>query len=166
MLCEVMTGCALYDTPPHAASTKTWTFGLLTWSDVIQMPECDKTGFIDYSSRPDCRSYTAGKSTWYYYNWSYVNTNKSMMCPAPWRIPLGTDLRYLEENANEPTLSNLWGRPGVARGDKVIDLGTRTALWSATLYASGAYHLIYSSSGVYVYRDDIKNYGFQVRCVK
>jgi hypothetical protein len=33
------------NTPPHAASAKTWTVGEQTWSDVIHMPECNKEIF-------------------------------------------------------------------------------------------------------------------------
>jgi hypothetical protein len=69
-------------TPPYAASTLIWTFGEQQWSDAIRIPACNKTSsFTDSYTEPQCRSYTSGTNTWYYYNWPYVVANPSTMCP-------------------------------------------------------------------------------------
>jgi hypothetical protein len=62
MLCGVISGYA-QNTPRYAASTTTWKYGEQTWSDAIQVPECDKEDF-EASSTPQCRSYTKDGTTW------------------------------------------------------------------------------------------------------
>ena len=86
MLCGVLGGYA-QTTPPYAASTKTWTFGEQTWSDAIHIPECNKSSFTERYYETQCRSYTQGANTWYYYNWLYVNKHAARLCHSPWRVP-------------------------------------------------------------------------------
>jgi hypothetical protein len=76
--------------PPHAASSKTWKFGNQTWSDVIQIPECNKETFEASYTTPQCYC-----NSGYLYNWVYVNTNAYTLCPNPWRVPSDSDLRAL-----------------------------------------------------------------------
>jgi hypothetical protein len=76
MLCGV---CCSYaqDRPPHAASDQTWVFGNQTWSDIIQMPGCNKVTFEISDDSPQCRSRrTILGETRYYYNWKYVSLHK------------------------------------------------------------------------------------------
>jgi hypothetical protein len=161
MLCGIMRGYA-QNTPPHAASTRTWTFGEQIWSAAIQMPECNKTDFIKSDDEPDCRSYT----TFYYYNWPYVNKNKAKMCPSSWRVPTEADMKTLVSNSNENALHDAWGYGGYAYDSAMLNVSTLAYYWSSMQNASGyAYELAYTSGypGVnYAY----KRYGQQVRCVK
>jgi hypothetical protein len=100
------------ETPPNAASTKTWKFGDQIWSDAIRIPDCDKSDFIYGNTTPDCRSYTAGSSKWYYYNKLYVEDNREKMCPSPWRLPYQDDFDELFTNITGTTIIGGWGAPG------------------------------------------------------
>jgi hypothetical protein len=88
------------DTPPHAASDKTWVIksedGRIkqTWSDAIQIPECYKADFdggVWEAPKADCRSYTHESNTYYYYSWPYVAKYADALCPSPWRVPTNDD---------------------------------------------------------------------------
>lgn len=77
--------------PPYAATNNVWAIGPLTWSDVIQVPNCNKEMF-EYSTNPQCCSKTYKGQTYYYYNWYYVKQHAKMLCPAPWRWPTFDDV--------------------------------------------------------------------------
>jgi hypothetical protein len=157
-------------TPPYAASAKVWTFGEQTWSDAIHItPECNKPNFTSSTITPSCRSYTSGTFTGYYYNWPYVDANKEIMCPDPWRVPTSQEFVTLTSNVTHTDLIERWGYSGYAQGsNNITDLSTVTYYWSSTVnivYASMMYCLNYGSSYLSVYSRE-KYYGLQVRCVK
>jgi hypothetical protein len=95
-------------TPPHAASTRTWRFGNQVWSDIIQIPACNKKSFDDSDDFPDCCNGRSARSG-YYYNWAYVNAYKSTLCPGPWRIPTKDDFEALLSFAGYGDLNRQWG---------------------------------------------------------
>jgi hypothetical protein len=153
----------------HAASTQTWTFGssTLTWSDVIHIPECNKTTFGISNTEPACRSHTEGANTWYYYNWPYVNANAHTLCPAPWRVPAREDFDALVAVTTTGELSAVWGYGGLAHST-VYDVSSQADYWSSTEVDTGyAYYLLYRScnTDLLVY-STTKELGHQVRCVK
>jgi hypothetical protein len=155
------------ETPPHAVSTQTWTFGDQIWSDAIRIPECNKSDFIDsYTSpSPDCRSYTSGSTTWYYYNWFYVAAHASALCPSPWRVPTDEDLKTLTRVCTGAVLTSQWGIPGYAYGS-LVDNMENGFYWSATEYATDyAYYMAFGTGGALTYFSN-KLYGYQVRCVQ
>ncbi|MDR3132853.1 MAG: fibrobacter succinogenes major paralogous domain-containing protein [Prevotellaceae bacterium] len=164
MLCGFVYGYA-QNTPPHAASTKTWTFGEQTWSDAIHIPECNKEEFTKSTIDPQCRSYTKDGKTWYYYNWAYVQKNQSKMCPPPWRVPTKSDSETLASNTTLSALSSVWGYGGYADGSSIVNENLYADYWSSTENGSSAYYLGYYSGGLLVYSFDKYN-GFQVRCVR
>jgi hypothetical protein len=149
--------------PPYAATTQTWTLGGLTWSDAIQMPDCNTEDFEESDTEPQGRSYRSGGNTYYYYNWAYVNANKKTMCPSPWRVPTEADftkLYDLDMNAKEATFGE-WGMGGHADGSSVKEVGTHGYYW--------AFPEIYYYC--YYYGDDsdvepLEHFGFRVRCVR
>jgi hypothetical protein len=164
-------------TPPNAASTQTWGLGEQTWSDAIHIPACSGTSFTESYTEPQCCSYTEGDSTWYYYNWPYVNANKNTLCPSPWRVPTHEDFITLANNVDGRTLGTLWGYGGYANGRSIHNYTETYGLyWASTACSSDcdcdgncdgdrAHHLDYSSG--YISADyDSKELGFQVRCVK
>jgi hypothetical protein len=161
-------------TPPYAASPRTWLFGEQTWSDAIRIPECNKNGYDMSFTEPQCRSYTSGTNTWYYYNWPYVHANGSTLCPSPWRVPSQSDFSTLAGNANAPTLGSEWGSEwgtgGYANDINNVSQWTNTGnYWSSTESGdSRAYHLWYNIDNdlVSVQVTGERRYGFQVRCVK
>jgi hypothetical protein len=108
-----------HPSPGVAASEQTWTFGNspLIWTDVIQVPECDKTSFTGSDTDPHCRSYTLGQKKWYYYNWAYVNTYAATLCPTPWRVPTLADLQELLDNATRTDLHEAWAATGRITSD-------------------------------------------------
>jgi hypothetical protein len=155
-------------TPPHAASTHTWTLGGLTWSDAIQMPGCNKTGFTGSYNEPHCCSYTSGTTTWYYYNWPYVHHNATPLCPTPWRVPTRTDFDALANEMARSRLTGDWGYGGWCGSDGTLrNQGAWAEYWSSTEHSRGtAYYLFYDSGSVSAQNAVNKNAGFQVRCVK
>jgi hypothetical protein len=150
-------------TPPHAASTKTWTFGEYIWSDAIQMPRCDHVRV------GGCRIYKYGNSTWYYYRMHYVWNQRDAMCPEPWRLPNSCDAVALT-GASEPTMQTLineWGLPGVswARTNHMQSVGY-IAYWSlGSGYGSAHVALVYSDHGLIGLTTMQTNNDIPVRCV-
>jgi uncharacterized protein (TIGR02145 family) len=176
MLCGVMSGYA-QSTPPYAASTQTWKFGGQTWSDAIHIPECNRGAFYSRTTEPECRSYTEGFNTWYYYNWTYVNANKNRMCPSPWRVPTHQDFKTLKKNTNYNTIPHAWGFGGRAFGWDWLyknhlpsmDLtGDQAWYWSTdfTDYDMGVSLNYDARNGVRTHWDAPPYTGMQVRCVK
>jgi hypothetical protein len=156
------------DTPPYAASTHTWVFGEQTWSDVIHMPRCNKEDFTNSYTSLQCRSYTEGGNTWYYYNWAYVDANKDALCPSPWRVPSRSDMDALMSATNYSTLIGVWGYGGYALDNFISDENSYTYYWSSTKGSRNinfAYYLFYCNDSLLVLVYD-KRLGYQVRCVK
>jgi uncharacterized protein (TIGR02145 family) len=159
--------------PPYAASKKVWTLGNQTWSDAIHCPECNKATSEDSSTDPQCRSYTEGGKTWYYYNWPYVNQNAATLCPSPWRVPSASDFTPLLTNHGVYWLSvgdlmAAWGGDygGYANGQVAIYTDSYAYYWSSTEYdRREAYYLGYRSGYPAVTLNSM-HYGYQVRCVK
>ncbi|MDR3367435.1 MAG: hypothetical protein LBO71_10790, partial [Prevotellaceae bacterium] len=153
--------------PTHAASTQTWTFGNQTWSDAIQIPSCNQTTFVGNFIGPQCRSYTSGINTWYYYNWKYVDDNKSTLCPSPWHVPNQGDIAALVANTDSDLL-HTWGYGGHATGNSMFGESTQAYYWTLSTYgpdASQAYIGAYENGSMY--QSNIsKDLGLQVRCVK
>ena len=171
MLCGVMGGCALYDTPPHAASAKTWTVGSQVWSDAIQIPDCNKSNFRKSPTIPQCRSYTHEGNTYYYYNWPYVNTNANLLCPAPWRVPNIADYVLLADNGKPLfCLLNNWGDTygGWCDGARSLPESVSTLFYWSTWELNGelAQYAYYYNGALFPQAATLKYYGFQVRCVK
>jgi uncharacterized protein (TIGR02145 family) len=99
--------------PFYAISDKTWIVGNQIWSDVIQVPECNKTTYANQATEPDCRKYTDSRGTMYLYNWTYVNQNSKTICPDPWRVPSETDFMNLDialggNGANRVGIDQTW----------------------------------------------------------
>jgi hypothetical protein len=168
LFCGVVCSYA-QNTPPHAASTQTWAFKM--WSAAIQMPECNKEECIESATDPQCRSYTHGENTFYYYNWPYVMANGAKMCPAPWRMPTKLDFDELASSITENLTLGIWGYGGYAIGNVVYDMGAHAYYWSSTPQDDVRAHLLYyTGGGTHIYTTQIyssrKYNGFQVRCVK
>jgi hypothetical protein len=118
---EVTVTQAAYATPAYAASTQTWTFGAspLVWSDYIATGAGGTQVVPIYSddplslTDPQYTARTVSEDTWYYYNWAYVNTNKTTICPSPWRVPDRTDFQALMAAAVSHTnLNAAWAGHG------------------------------------------------------
>jgi hypothetical protein len=94
--------------PPYAASTQTWTFGTQMWSDVINLPDCNKKSYDKYV--PDCRNQIGTHPDETFYNWPYMTENANSLCPSPWRVPSKNDVLTLSDNASGALLRELWGK--------------------------------------------------------
>lgn len=171
-------------TPPLAASTKTWTFCGLTWSDMIEVPNCRKASFTTNGS-PDCRYLTTPNNTitCYYYNWHYVVRYAETLCPYPWRVPTLEDVPDLVKIPSF-VLKNDWIRCGCYdhRGEfredgKYISWTTDEGATSIyKLNANGKLYLheiiTYGEAireiGAYWSPDEsvVSLYGLPLRCVK
>ncbi|MDR3184979.1 MAG: hypothetical protein LBT49_06220 [Prevotellaceae bacterium] len=160
----------------YFASDQAWTFGNQTWSDAVHCPECDKKTFEESDTEPQCRSYTNSETgkTYYYYNWPYVNANKAVMCPSPWRVPTKTDFEDLtsylsgETQTTLNTFGAVWGYGGFALPDRIRGVYHATRYWSSDAderYPKFAISCItiWGHTGWH-YNDRFA--GLQVRCVK
>jgi uncharacterized protein (TIGR02145 family) len=180
------------DTPPHAATTKTWVIesadGSIkqTWSDAIQIPECNKAdydGGSEDAPKADCRSYTYEGKTYYYYSWPYVNEKADALCSSPWRVPTKEDIQALANafgcNAtrytpNPPCIEQkfviAWGGSygGIAKSTSITETGTHAYYWSSLeAEVEDGYSLAFKADGSKgSWGEDEKQYGLQVRCVK
>jgi hypothetical protein len=119
---EVAVTQAAYATPEHAASTQVWTFGesLLVWSDYIATGVGGTQVVPTFSddplsaTNPEYTIRVVSENTWYYYNWTYMNTNKATICPLPWRVPVKADFQALmtaavsHTNLNATWVGNGW----------------------------------------------------------
>jgi hypothetical protein len=107
------TGTITVVTPPPSdvASTQTWVYGGLTWSDRVVGPSaCNKASFSESTVTPQCRSYNDSGALRYYYNWPYVIANQSTMCSSPWRVPTQSDFDTLVSATDGSTLTSAsWG---------------------------------------------------------
>ena len=121
------------DAPPYATSKKVWKIGDLTWSDAIQMPDCDNNiqGQWDYKD-PICGRAYSGSNTWYYYNATYVKANSNRLCPHPWRVPTLNDAYALLSRPASNYMIHEWPdarRDCCSRGD-LLDAGERFSTWT------------------------------------
>jgi hypothetical protein len=157
------------NTPPNAASVNTWSYGDQTWSDAIHIPACAGGDFSSSTDTPQCRSYTEGENTWYYYNFPYVETNADVMCPVPWRVPTQQDFATLVESTTRENIVAVWGYGGQASASGVTLQTTNGAYWSATPTANPTYvyRLWYSNTEHFNPTANAgRENGQQVRCVK
>jgi hypothetical protein len=155
-------------TPPHAVSTRTWTFGNQVWSDAIGIPACNKESFTDSEYTPDCRSYSSGSDTWYYYNWPYVNANKRTLCPPPWRVPTRNDLEIMIGYNPADTVCNEWEFSGNYWEGKMFEVGKSGHIWTTTPRERGkglVNVLFYDNNIMFPVGSGDKS-GFSVRCVR
>jgi hypothetical protein len=189
MFCGVISGYA-QETPPHAASTQTWVFGSQTWSDAIQIPECNKADFDGGTTdepKADCFSKThreedTGYSdyigqkyeydthkkdrTYYSYSWPYVSQNAALLCPAPWRVPSKQDYIDLSHVANPVTLSDEWGK-GTIKGKMTITFPEPLEWTSTGDEHNVAYYFIYDRNfDIMDTSAGSQVHGLIVRCVK
>jgi hypothetical protein len=146
-------------------SSSTWSYGGLTWSDQVNVAACNKTTFTNNLTEPQCRSYTVDGVLIYYYNWPYVNANKSAMCPSPWRVPTRNDFDVLISTTPRYTLIDQWGYGGRANSNS-IELTNYGHYMSSTEYDDfNVFTMFYG-----YYNEGVgyegKTFGMQVRCVK
>jgi hypothetical protein len=118
-------------TPPHAASTQTWTYGTLTWSDrIVATPvECKLT---DDLSTTDVRAIEYRV----YYDRAYYTSGcliaaQNALCPAPWRAPTMSDLASARDQGLDKLIAD-WGWTDIARGRDVTDLDATGRIFSIT----------------------------------
>jgi hypothetical protein len=154
-------------TPSGAASTQTWSYGTLTWSDRLTTAapsQCASTASFSASDAPPAQYLVKGANT--YYNWPCVTAGAAELCPSPWRVPTNADYQNLR-SSGAPALGRLWGFGG---GVKPPALG----------YSVDEYHLLWTSSDRYTgtahcgmmseYSNmscaSDYNIGYQIRCVK
>jgi hypothetical protein len=155
-------------TPPYAASTQTWTYGTLTWSDVVVVTpvECKLTDALTTTDRTSAeyRIYY-GRA---YYTWSCVNVSQAILCPAPWRVPSQPNMTIARINNTYLTLIRDWGTGGFASGADILDeyvTGTFYSVDESTDHVAGWY-IRYNTEGDLVVTNYLKMIGRQVRCVK
>jgi uncharacterized protein (TIGR02145 family) len=171
------------DTPPGAASTRTWTIGNQTWSDAIRaLPsECQVTTSMG-STTPQYFTNVSVAGSGYLYNHLCVYTAAAVLCPDPWRVPENEDFVTLDRamggtGANRTNRSfvqdkyrDTWGSvfAGHLNGASVNNANERAIYWTKSLAEIGAYNPNwYITTGrIILDRIDNRRFGQQVRCVK
>ena len=128
---------------------------------------------------------TGNSSYGTYYNWyaatagtgKYETTSgntSASICPRGWRLPTGGNSGEFQVLYNQyPSADNMLDANGPAfvlsgdrYGDRNINQGLRGYYWSSTARSnSRAYSLYLNSSNISPTNNDIKHYGFTVRCV-
>jgi hypothetical protein len=168
--------------PPYAASAQIWTIANQTWSDVVNVPECDNDAFTNSNSVAYCRSLTTDEGKWYYYNWPYVNAKKNTLCPSPWRVPTAADFINLDialggtgDNREgavswiNATYVDVWGASwsGNANADGGnVGLTLEFQTSSQTLDGESSFSLTMNRLGeVIPHWPSAKLWGYPVRCV-
>ncbi len=173
-------------TPPYARTTSTWVVGSQIWSDVINVPDCDKTDFnggTTSTQRIDCRN---NGSYGYLYSWPYVRDNgTTILCPDGWRVPTKDDFIALDKalggsGANYQKVAtlraayeNTWGAEygGYANGSSLSYTGSEAYYWSQTKGSANQYAFrltIFKSNNNVSPQDGNGStfHGLVVRCVK
>ena len=163
--------------PRYAASNNVWVFGSQTWSDVIQIPECDVEWTRSSDTEPIC--YRNTSHYWYnnnycsydeiVYNFPYVQGYKSYLCNSQWRVPTRSDLQTLVANFTVYQVYNSWFVRNAERDlfeywsqtVKYDDVYTASVVGASSLY--GSFGSDWSLFQVYVYPwgSDLP-----IRCVK
>jgi uncharacterized protein (TIGR02145 family) len=167
-----------------------WICGAQTWSSPVQILACDKSSYLNTPDAQCCSDASSG-TKYYYYNWYYVNANKTSMCPEPWRVPTQTDFKNLDiclkggGNAEPRTETEtwvydnyitLWGgsfagqavaKAGTSTFD-IYDLNTVGNYWASTQASSSMGHGMQFSLTGFVYPLGLmdKRAGLSVRCVR
>jgi hypothetical protein len=162
--------------PPLAATTQVWKFGGYVWSDRIIVPECNKEGWTVDANGWRCRSYQDDVTLRYYYDFEYTNNNKTNLCPYPWGLPSGDQLRALASAVTASNLLTAWGAGGLVNSSGNMALTNDGVVGGAyadynfdnywvcgSLYCWERLH--YPASGHDVGLSPLSA-GMQVRCVK
>jgi hypothetical protein len=154
--------------------TQTYGVGSQYWSVPIKIPDCKKGSMAQSTSSADCQSRTRSDGIeLYYYNWTYVNTNKDCMCQTPWRLPTQADAqKLLAALGSSPTAgvyvpeSSTWGGSpsGYAAGttQEQPTLASPAWYWLANKYTLS----VNSSTAQLADYQTMLWLAFQVRCVK
>jgi uncharacterized protein (TIGR02145 family) len=172
--------------PHYAASTKTWAVKSQIWSDVINIPECDRDAFTNSNTVPYCRSYVVNGKRWFYYNWTYVNENQNTLCPSPWwRVPTNDDFKALDVALGgtgngrsvapswvTSTYIATWGATYIGAADNTyggfIHVNTGAFYWSSTVRpaGSGFFLAIWNDGSVRPSYIEDHYIGISVRCIR
>jgi hypothetical protein len=173
VLCLAVIYVQAQNTPPHAATTQTWTIGNTIWSDAIYMPACNNQQFPDSRNKAQCvRDST---NTYTYYNWWYVSENKQLLCPSPWHVPEIDDIKAINVIPIDIMVGE-WKLAGSARQHTVLNMEEMGCYWTATEFAPSEAYKIYTIQlftlqlatlqfATYV-PVDTKFTGCRVRCIR
>jgi hypothetical protein len=154
-------------TQPIAASTQTWTYGTLTWSDrVVATPvECEQIdAFTEYDVMVTEYRVNNGRV---YYSSGCVIAAQTTLCPAPWRAPTADDLR-IARAAGWETISTDWGWGGFGSSGDILGLGFTGYVYSTTRSNPGRcnWYLRWVIDGTFRLAEATGNHGLEFRCVK
>jgi hypothetical protein len=159
-------------TPPGAASTQTWVFGGLIWSDVIveEPTACAGTSSLSTADPPPAQYLTVTPRT--YYNWTCMSAATATMCPPPWRVPSASDAQLVINMEEQSVVYAAWAPGalggGFIRGSELISPQIN-AMWTTSTggnYFFGVAQFFANGGGLYVRGIRTKNEGLQVRGVK
>jgi uncharacterized protein (TIGR02145 family) len=159
--------------PNTAATQKTWMIGTgssaQTWSDRIVKIVCTNSATFTTSNftTAEYKEYNGR----YYYSWTCMAKNATVMCPDSWHVATVSDFNSLISNlgGNVPravdVISAAWGVGGFLNGSvlRQAEYGMYWALDGDS--GDRGRELEWSSGGLFFWSHN-KCFGFQVRCVK
>jgi hypothetical protein len=124
---------AVPNTPPDAASTRTWRFGDQIWSDKIAAnPSLCAHTYPLSTTNPPPAEYVVIYDGTYRYNRTCVVAEENYLCPHPWRVPSKEDFEHLASYTTASLLISLWGTSGRYQADGLYLLGDSMWLWSSS----------------------------------
>jgi hypothetical protein len=103
------------NTPTYAASTKTWTYGTVTVSDMIKLSLGPCTEKSELPTSGETPAFVV-KNNLYYYNWYCIQIIKNTACHDPWRLPAPYYLLVDQKLGDESEVREQLGRSGTVWG--------------------------------------------------
>jgi hypothetical protein len=116
--------------PPTAASSQTWSYGGLIWSDVVTAIPSACT-LVTTMTTAQTRTYAKFGDV-IYYNWYCFIASTVEICPDPWRTPTRDDIALLENATRTCEMNNVWPHHGRAEDSRNTYLNY-VYFWSSTM---------------------------------
>jgi hypothetical protein len=153
--------------PPPYSGTKTWTFGIQTWSGVLSMSVsgCERVSTLSTAEIPNPQYVAYSTNGGYYYNWTCVNIRATTLCSEPWRVPSYADLTYLADYTTYTNLVEEWGTPGRYFGGYLQKYEDSGFMWASDEFGIARRGNLTWDDGVLGANNDYQYYGYVVRCV-
>jgi uncharacterized protein (TIGR02145 family) len=152
-------------TPPAAASTQTWTYGALTWSNRINTNQINCSSVLTPSTSTTSKEYVVYNGA-YYYNWDCMMDNLDILCPSPWHAPSYAETQDLINRATFSDMQTAWGTYGLIATAQTIPSGQTFAWTTEANGSSNAYAFDANDNPVLEFWTFSRRYCLPVVCVK
>ena len=147
------------------ASTQTWSYGGLTWSDRVtrDVPNCKNTEAL--SGTTSAAEYKVIDNC-YYYTWTCVVQNQDVLCKPPWRVPTFAEYTALLGAATNLQMKSMWGLRGYVTWTNAMNVNIAGYYWSSTETDSAKGNYLSFSNSAAATAGYQKGAGMPLPCVK